>query len=904
MPKGLWIGYRSKDTGSAWQDVSVYVPQNQLSFSVEENELLEFSLILNEPIDGSSNYIYPVCGDEIVVCETDEKLVILGDALAGRIIDVEKQIKSWDDANSQWRCQFNVSVKQPDPATEIISLNYKTGTTLSTILDAMLLTTTQSDLGGIVNSTAYSKYNLIAFDTTVDSFDFVGSPLEALTVLLKSIGYKWKVSAFCEPDATSVINVLYQIIIYDREGITPERGSAWSTGITDSTLRLFAVDNPEYSSNTHDGTEERPQRFWTEKDFNHRQHTRTIKNYVKLFGVLEDPDGIRGIDERYAARGETEFKTRFKAGDIYYAGRKVYSPIVTKSSQSVFTINPEKAEQMVKDQSKLTNQKLRAWVRASYLSGGTFYTYVNGDGDTVSTQSEPVPFTISGTTVTLDYAIIETINVGDAFSAVHTVELLPENTDTADLPTYYALKHCKPTEVGSVTFNNSTAPTFKPEQVFIAIYSRLKDYNDEKIFTDSIRNYGLKFEKKEFDFVITEAQVEALTQNLEELAEPIDEVSFTSLRPVPVQLGWQLAVQVTDIVDKIMTVESVSCEYKHHTGQNGRPLIEQKVKLSTRKSTLKELLLNMQTRKDKEQAVLERKYENRLSNNLGFEFKITGDIETNWGNYNAWVESEKIYYQVESMTGSATEIIDLSTAITNFNAVLTGQSNISNSDSTKICFSNDTTTDTNQYQIRTCNLDGTGLANLTNDVALDERNPVWDKANDYIIFDKETGARRYIARRDSDGSNLTTVYDAGGYYTSPSVSQIDGTVVFVVQSGSNYEIYNDSGTNLTNYGGSNISIRPAWSPDGTKIAYSFRNGSDREVTIMDADGSNKTTLTTGEFDLVTGWSQDNNYVYFYSTSRAADWVYYKVDISTTAVTTVRSNSGINVFGGTSFQVEV
>ncbi len=48
---------------------------------------------------------------------------------------------------------------------------------------------------------------------------------------------------------------------------------------------------------------------------------------------------------------------------------------------------------------------------------------------------------------------------------------------------------------------------------------------------------------------------------------------------------------------------------------------------------------------------------------------------------------------------------------------------------------------------------------------------------------------------------------------------------------------------------------PAWSPDGTKIAFhSDRDGND-EVYVMDADGSNQTRLTNNHaFDFGPAWS--------------------------------------------------
>jgi Tol biopolymer transport system component len=60
---------------------------------------------------------------------------------------------------------------------------------------------------------------------------------------------------------------------------------------------------------------------------------------------------------------------------------------------------------------------------------------------------------------------------------------------------------------------------------------------------------------------------------------------------------------------------------------------------------------------------------------------------------------------------------------------------------------------------------------------------------------------------------------------------------------------------------------PSWSPDGTKIAFtSDRDGGDREIYVMNADGSNQTRLTTSPgFDENPSWSPDGSHIAFDTT---------------------------------------
>jgi len=117
--------------------------------------------------------------------------------------------------------------------------------------------------------------------------------------------------------------------------------------------------------------------------------------------------------------------------------------------------------------------------------------------------------------------------------------------------------------------------------------------------------------------------------------------------------------------------------------------------------------------------------------------------------------------------------------------------------------------------IYTIRADGSELTNLTNDSSNDY-SPLWSPDGKKIAFISERAGNPDIFVMNPDGNELTQLTDNGGY---------DGSF--------------------------------SWSPDGTKIAYFSSSGNDPNVsqlTVMNADGSNKTTLTEPGSYFILGWS--------------------------------------------------
>ena len=112
--------------------------------------------------------------------------------------------------------------------------------------------------------------------------------------------------------------------------------------------------------------------------------------------------------------------------------------------------------------------------------------------------------------------------------------------------------------------------------------------------------------------------------------------------------------------------------------------------------------------------------------------------------------------------------------------------------------------------------------------------------------------------------------------TASAATSANGRIAFYSYQDGDADIYtiNPDGTgevNLTNEepgADPTADADPAWSPDGTRIAYTVytvRSGLLNDVWVMNADGSGKVALTATGFDLEPVWSPDGSQIAFVST---------------------------------------
>ena len=155
-------------------------------------------------------------------------------------------------------------------------------------------------------------------------------------------------------------------------------------------------------------------------------------------------------------------------------------------------------------------------------------------------------------------------------------------------------------------------------------------------------------------------------------------------------------------------------------------------------------------------------------------------------------------------------------------------------------------------------------------------------ANPAIVFASDREGNRQIYLMDADGSNVTRLTDTGGTAEFPSWSANneivylqDDQLTIIGIDGSNVRPVSADG-GATFVGG----IQPAWSPDGTRIAFVVeQDDNNSDLYVIDANGANLTQLTTAQGqDQHPSWSPDGNQIAF-STERDGQFEIYVYNLN-------------------------
>ncbi len=116
--------------------------------------------------------------------------------------------------------------------------------------------------------------------------------------------------------------------------------------------------------------------------------------------------------------------------------------------------------------------------------------------------------------------------------------------------------------------------------------------------------------------------------------------------------------------------------------------------------------------------------------------------------------------------------------------------------------------------------------------------------------------------------------DGAGDDVFPAWSPDGSRIAFQAYRDGQAEIYvmnaNGSGqTRLTNHG--DYDGQPAWSPDGSQIAFVRRESGQYRIWVMDADGSNQRRLSNQAYSENPAWSPDGSQIAYDSDGNGDGW---------------------------------
>jgi serine/threonine protein kinase/Tol biopolymer transport system component len=187
-----------------------------------------------------------------------------------------------------------------------------------------------------------------------------------------------------------------------------------------------------------------------------------------------------------------------------------------------------------------------------------------------------------------------------------------------------------------------------------------------------------------------------------------------------------------------------------------------------------------------------------------------------------------------------------------------------------------------EYDIFVVEADGTGLRNLTRSPDSDDRQPAWSPDRRHVAFTSDRDGTFAVHVMAADGTDVQRLVDTTSF--DPAWSP-DGTgIAYAAPDGTGVQrimvIDFDTGETRQVTDGAGNAQRPHWSPDGTMLTYHSDARGALDVFVTNADGTQPRNLTEhAGADFHPRWAPDGGRIAFGSDRDGARAVFV-VDVAT------------------------